>query len=322
MNTPLVSIILPTYNRSSWLPQSIGSVISQTYRSWELIVWDDGSMDNTRDVVFSYQDNRVNYYYDDNHGKSYALNKSLSLANGQYIAILDDDDQWFPEKLSQQVEAMEKHPEVDLLFSDFNNINLANQIEEPYFSKKNKILQNLNLRELSKRVYLVTAGIPEQLLISNFILPSSILMRRTTYVKTGNFNEQLRNGEDLEYWWRIGLSKAQFAYYDEILLNRFKPPNSLSSISEITYLNHINALNFCYEETLQNHQGKLIPYFHLAYKTSWNQLLRLYASNGQTEQARIAFKKLIRYGLTWQSFYFLLGAFTCRNRTIFRKWGR
>ena len=132
---PLVSVILPTYNRAEFLCKSIESAIRQTYKNWELIVWNDGSLDDTEKVISSYKDIRINSYYDNNHGMSYALNNAIKKSRGEYIAFLDDDDQWTENKLSHQMGLLMDNPEFDLVFGNFLNVNLATGEEDIGFEQ-------------------------------------------------------------------------------------------------------------------------------------------------------------------------------------------
>ncbi|WP_244943914.1 glycosyltransferase family 2 protein [Siminovitchia fortis] len=108
----LVSIIMPAYNSGEFIGLAIESVIGQTYPNWELLVIDDCSTDNTEEIVRRYisQDSRVRYHkLDENSGAAVARNKAIDLAKGKYIAFLDSDDIWFPEKLFKQINFMEKN---------------------------------------------------------------------------------------------------------------------------------------------------------------------------------------------------------------------
>lgn len=108
----LVSIIMPTYNCGNFIGSTLDSVISQTYQNWELIIVDDCSTDNTYEIVKKYLDNdpRIKYVrLEKNCGAAIARNKAIDLANGKYIAFLDSDDIWHPEKLEKQLEFMEKN---------------------------------------------------------------------------------------------------------------------------------------------------------------------------------------------------------------------
>ena len=308
MSSPLVSVVLPTYNREDYLPHAIESVVGQTYDLWELIIWDDGSQDGTRDVVNSYDDHRISYHSADNRGQSYALNQALRLAKGKYVAFLDDDDRWYPEKLSLQVTIMERHWEVDLLFSDFWNVNLSTGEKGMNSEQHSAVFEELELKEISSGVCLVSSGIPEQLLASNFVLPSSTITRRAVCQMVGDFNVQLRNAMDLEYWWRAALAGAQFAYVDEVLLDRIKPPDSLSSNSVVTQANHIKALDSCFEEAVAQGRDDLIPYLQRAYLVTWHRTIRLHAFLGERRRALLAFKQSLQYGITWRAVYLLVGA--------------
>ena len=112
--SPVVSVIIATYNRKRYLQQAIDSVLGQTYHNIELIVVDDGSTDGTRDFIHEHYENRLNYIYQANQGRSAARNTGLSAATGKYIAFLDSDDRWLPEKLARQVAFMEQYPEFGL----------------------------------------------------------------------------------------------------------------------------------------------------------------------------------------------------------------
>src|SRR4030042_6253183 len=101
----LVSVIIPTYNRADCVTKSIDSVLSQTYNDYEIIVVDDGSTDNTRQILQSYVDKcLIHYIYQDNAGCAAARNSGIRAAKGQWIAFLDSDDTWLPDKLAEQMQ--------------------------------------------------------------------------------------------------------------------------------------------------------------------------------------------------------------------------
>ena len=105
-----VSIITPTYNCGDFIGETIQSVLKQTYQNWEMIIVDDASNDNTREIVEKYceKDKRIKYYLlDQNSGAAVARTKAMELATGKYIAFLDSDDLWLPDKLEKQISFME-----------------------------------------------------------------------------------------------------------------------------------------------------------------------------------------------------------------------
>ena len=112
MNEKLVSIITPTYNCATFIAETIESVLAQTYQNWEMIIVDDCSKDDTKTIVESYsqKDPRIRYYLlKQNSGAAVARTKAMELANGSYMAFLDSDDLWMPDKLIRQIEWMEEN---------------------------------------------------------------------------------------------------------------------------------------------------------------------------------------------------------------------
>ncbi len=111
---PKYSIILPTYNRAPLLSKAIKSVLAQTFTNWELIIIDDGSTDNTKDIVFSHKDPRIKYGHQENKGRSIARNAGLHHATGIWICFLDSDDWYLEDHLEAYEEAMKSHPQASL----------------------------------------------------------------------------------------------------------------------------------------------------------------------------------------------------------------
>jgi glycosyltransferase involved in cell wall biosynthesis len=112
---PLVSVVIPTFNRAELVGAAIESVLAQSYRNFEIIVVDDGSTDNTREIVARYP--RARYVWQENQERSAARNHGLKLAAGRYIGFLDSDDRYLPHKLEQQVTYLEAHPDAALVHS-------------------------------------------------------------------------------------------------------------------------------------------------------------------------------------------------------------
>lgn len=130
MSNPTVSIIIPTYNRSDIIIRAIESVLNQTYKDFELIIGDDHSTDFTKEVVESCLDPRVIYYKKQRKKKGQAamINDCAKIARGKYIAFLDDDDEWLPNKLELQMECFKNNPKAILVHSGFNMIRNGKKI--------------------------------------------------------------------------------------------------------------------------------------------------------------------------------------------------
>ena len=131
---PQVSIITGTYNQASYISQAIESVLHQTFRDYEHIVVDDGSGDNTREVIAPYM-SRITYEYQENKGNAASRNKGYEIASGDLIAILDGDDFWGPTKLEKQVAIMNRCPNVGLVYTGMQEVNEQGEIISPVKAK-------------------------------------------------------------------------------------------------------------------------------------------------------------------------------------------
>ena len=129
MDAPLISCIVPVFNGERYLPETLESVLAQTYRRREIILVDDGSTDGTAAVANSYR-GRIRYIRQPNAGEAAARNRGLSMAGGEFVAFLDADDVWHPEKLERQIARFRERPELHLCFTQFRNFWVAEAVEE------------------------------------------------------------------------------------------------------------------------------------------------------------------------------------------------
>jgi glycosyltransferase involved in cell wall biosynthesis len=192
MNTPLVSILLCTYNRASFIAQAIESVLTQTFRDWELLILDDASADNTQAVVAQYtnHDPRIHYFQNEkNLGIAANRNQGLALAQGQYLAVLDSDDVWLDQdKLKKQIEFLETHPDHALVGTWLNLIDATGQsVGTLRFETSN-------------------TSIHHRLLRSNQFGHSSVLYRLALAREVGGYTPALEIGEDYDLWLKLGRS--------------------------------------------------------------------------------------------------------------------
>ena len=198
MNTaPTVSVVIPTYNRALFLGVAVASVREQTYPCMEIVIVDDGSTDDTAQVV-AMLGNGIRYITQANAGPAAARNRGIQEARGDLVAFLDTDDRWLPEKTAKQVALISDRPEVALVASDEAMENAAG---ETLFAS------NFNHRGIFDQIAGGAQGIvpnaPGLLLRVNFISTSTVLARRSVLTGLGGFNRELRYGEDLELWLRI-----------------------------------------------------------------------------------------------------------------------
>ncbi len=184
MAPPLVSVVIPTYNRAAWLGESIGSVLGQTYPHIELIVVDDGSTDHTAEVVQEVGD-AATYVRSANRGVSAARNRGVAASRGTLIAFLDSDDTWQPGKVAAQVALLQAQPDVRVCYTD-------------------EIWIRHGVRVNPKRIHQKYTGwLFEPSLPRCIISPSSIMMRRSLWDQLGGFDERLPACEDYDLWLRM-----------------------------------------------------------------------------------------------------------------------
>ena len=182
---PLVSVIIPTYNRGWVLPEAIDSVLAQDFQDFELIVVDDGSFDDTREILDTYGQNIV-VLRQTNKGVSAARNRGIDEAGGQLIAFLDSDDIWLPRKLSRQVDFFELHPDA-----------VINQTEEIWIRNNIRVNPKDRHRKPSGMIF-------ERSLALCLVSPSAVMIKKALFDAVGVFDENLPACEDYDLWLRIG----------------------------------------------------------------------------------------------------------------------
>jgi glycosyltransferase involved in cell wall biosynthesis len=305
---PLVSVILPTYNRAEWLSRAIDSVIAQTYTHWELIVWDDGSTDHTEGIAKAYNNQKIKYHFDDNHGVYYARNRSIQVSRGEYIAFLDSDDEWMDDKLSVQVTAMIAHPRIDLLFTDFFNIRLNDERAFRGFKQCLRAMKSLDVEEVEDDLFLIKNRFLESLTIEDFIATDTVILRREVFDRAGLFKSNIKSSEDYELWWRMALAGVCFAYINKVYLRRYKYPGSLSSSSISMFENRLKVLDLCVYESLTKGRMDLVPYLNGPYRIAWQNMIPMYGNIGDRKGMLNAFYHSLKYGFTLGSIRLLLEA--------------
>lgn len=190
---PIASIIIPTYNAESYVGNAIESVLSQTYTAIECIVVDDGSNDNTCEVVKTF--NNVIYIYQENAERSVARNNGLSHATGKYISFLDADDSIAPTKIADQIRFLEDNPDIDAVYSK----TLFFTAESAPYSLKRTT---------------ASGDILEQLLYGNFITIHAPLFRKSALDAIRGFDPDLSHNEDWELLLRLALAGVHFGFID------------------------------------------------------------------------------------------------------------
>jgi glycosyltransferase involved in cell wall biosynthesis len=198
---PKVSIITAAYNHVRFVRQSLESAQSQTYRDFEHIVVDDGSSDGTADILQSFE-GRINYIRQENRGAHAAINRGIRASSGEYIALLDSDDVWLPNKLERQIQRLDESPEAGLVYSQAHVI-------DPTGNPKNNGEPIGRPISAPLRTY-------EELLRDNYIPALTAVFRRSCVEEVGYFNESLKAMADWDLWIRIA-AKWLVVFVPEVL---------------------------------------------------------------------------------------------------------
>lgn len=231
MNNSLVSVIMPAYNAGEFITESIESVIEQTYNNWELLVVDDGSTDNTKELIhnFCLADKRIKYFWQQNGKQGKARNLALANAKGGYIAFIDADDVWLPEKLSVQLKQVEEK-KADLVFS------------EGYLFT-NSLLDSASYMNTGKGFFSGNKGVKDFLEI-NKIFPSSVLAKAEIIHRVNGFTEEpsIQNAEDYHLWLQLLLNGYTFYGSERVLAGYRIHPNSVSYIDKLSLAKSIEMI--------------------------------------------------------------------------------
>lgn len=229
---PLVSVVIATYNMAKYLPLAIRSALAQTYKNLEVFVVDDGSTDNTREAVESFlNDPRVNYIVQENKGQAAAKNQGVYESSGEYIAFLDADDMWVPEKLDLQIPIFSQSKALGVVYAKLICID----------EKGEKLLG------MPDNYMLFRGRVSGPLFIRNFIRFGTAIVRRECFERLGGFKEHIRMGIDYDLWLRFS-TQYEFDYVDRPLLYYRVWSGQMSNNCKGRYLNGIEIMkNFLQE---------------------------------------------------------------------------
>lgn len=253
-----VDIILPLYNPSNLVFNSIDSVVSQTYTNWKLYIIDDASVDNIIPSLkrqYAQFNNKIEYFEFSNNKRAAACrNYAVRKGTGDFIAFIDQDDIWLPNKLKHQIEYIDKY-EVDAVHGNIQMINDANEIIlNEKWESENKTRReidwlNISNLELAKKIFIR----PNIRIISSMV-------KRTVFVKIGGFKEQFFGGEDELFWFEIAM-KGKIGFINEILfLRREHENNTVKTFNKQRLKGYLKTLEY-----VKNNYGGVVD-THYKYK--------------------------------------------------------
>jgi len=226
---PLVSVVIPACNSERYIADAIDSVLQQDYPAVEIRVVDDGSEDNTRDIVRSYGD-KVHLLTQQNKGSAAARNLGIRHAQGKYIAFLDADDVWHKNKLSLQVDALRKSG-YKMAYSSF--IRWHPDAQGRYAAPDSLFDTPRHPDTTSARI--VTGWTYADLLLDCIVWTSSVLVEKAEIEKAGLFDESLRKGQDYDLWLRLSRQIEMLGLEQPTALYRIHPDHITSTVKEVNY---------------------------------------------------------------------------------------
>ena len=230
IESPKVSVIIPSYNCAQYLPQAIESVINQTYTAYEIIVIDDGSTDNTKKVIEPYLE-KIRYVYQDNQGAAEARNHGLYLARGELIAFLDADDIFLSHKLKEQVAVFEAQPHIGIVNSGFRIIKDNDDV----------VMDIEHWHELPDLT-------PEIWLLHKPVLPSAMMFRREWFDRVGGFEQRFFPCEDMEITFRMVIKGCQSTWLPSVTVCYRRHERSATSFNQSNILRQAKSA-----EEMQNY---------------------------------------------------------------------
>ena len=238
---PLVSVIIPTYNRGWIVKEAIDSVLEQDFNDYELIVVDDGSDDNTPAILKAYG-NKIMVLHQPNKGVSAARNRGIAAASGRLIAFLDSDDLWLPGKLSAQVKFFKGHPEA-----------VINQTQEQWI--RNGVRVNPK-----KRHHKFSGMIFERSLALCLVSPSAVMIKKSLFSTVGIFYEHLPACEDYDLWLRISCRYPVHLIESALIIKRGGHDDQLSKATGLDKYRIQSLVKIIDSDLLtpQQHQAALI----------------------------------------------------------------
>jgi glycosyltransferase involved in cell wall biosynthesis len=260
-----LSVIIASYNRADLLPDCIASLRNGGVPDLRIIVVDDGSRDNTREVVASLGGSDIDYIYQENKGLSGARNTGIRAATTPYICYLDSDDYWLPGVAAPILDMLDRHPEVGAIFTEAR----VGNPKDGYYSWKESAgtfrFDELPFRELEPGLRLFEGDSLYKLMVfRNAVFTGAIIQRRELILRAGLFDPELKATGDYELWMRA-LPLAPFAHWPE--------PLAIYTRHETNMTNDQDLMQHAFCDTLIKHAAKNTNWYH-SHKALFDQALR------------------------------------------------
>lgn len=263
---PTISVIIPVYNAEKFIEKTLESIFNQSFTDFEIIVIDDGSTDNTPDILKPYRNKITCIRQENSGGPSSPRNRGINIAKGKYIALFDSDDLMFEGKLQRQVTILDENPEVSLVFSNFITLREDEPQQHSMFETEpvKEIINSIPQKKIGGNAYRFEKPIYDEILQNNFIGTSTVVFRKKDILEIGLFDTSLIGIEDRDMWLRFGKAGKIFAYTTDVLSYYRYIENSLSRqtknlVSQIDFYHRLlrNDLNGRNYKIIKNRIGHL-----------------------------------------------------------------
>ncbi|MDY8138554.1 glycosyltransferase [Aquimarina sp. 2201CG5-10] len=242
---PYFSVVIPLFNKEHNIANTLHSVINQSFIDYEIIIINDGSTDNSEHIVSQFTDPRIKYFYQTNQGAAVARNKGINTAQGNYIALLDADDHWFPNHLEEFKKSIDQYPDH---FIFCNNYSIK-------VTSKNNIPTHFSY--LPKGNIVIIDNYFKSSLFNSIASSTTICIHNSVFKKGYNFDQQIASGQDTDLWIRLGLeykfifNKNVTAIYNRYIDNSLSKTNNSDARRKFT-------LKFIEAEKKDKHLKKYI----------------------------------------------------------------
>ena len=250
-SSPLVSIVIPCYNGSEFISDAIGTVLSQSYENWEIIVIDDGSEDGSVDVVGGFEDDRIRLLrHSENRGIAATRNTGIEAASGEFVAFLDQDDLWDERKLEKSVRAA----------SELDNPGLVQTgLKKTYPDESPEVLAKRGYSRISEEELALDLLFDQR----PFYTASTIMVSKATFGELGLMNDRLTRWDDREMWIRILLDDAfDAACIEEPLVTKRQHDDRTTSTSETDDLFRLHRILMRENPELRKYRRKHLSYIY------------------------------------------------------------
>ncbi len=290
-----VSVIIPTYNRARFLLKAIDSVFAQKYEDFEVIVVDDGSTDDTKEILKTYL-KKISYIYQKNSGVSSARNAGIRVAKGEWVAFLDSDDEWLPEKLAVQMNFVASHP---FIIAHSVNIDLSD-----YDIDSQTSFSHCKFTPMKEE------GIIEKPFLHHFryrttMMPSGVICKKKAAIQAGLFDESLSICEDYDFMSRLAL-QGSWGFSSDILAVMHKRDENIQRLSATRSIDKITTCRslikshskLLSEECLNNNDKEAISKL---LSSNYRMLGQLLSKQGSFKESSEAFGKAYKIKNSFKS---------------------